>query len=141
MLSTILAWLGSLLGGPFATAAVNAYKAKLTAENSAEKIAADLTAQKLALNEQQDALAQQMVIAEQGRWWTAIIRPLFALPFVIFIWKVIVWDRCLFHDFTYDLTAGQTQLLMVVIVSYFGHSAILDYGRTTARKSADVASP
>jgi len=34
-----------------------------------------------------------------GRWYTAIIRPLLALPVIIYLWKVIVWDRsCLGLD-------------------------------------------
>lgn len=44
MVSAVLSWLGSLLGGPFAKAAVDAYRAKLAAENTSEKIAADLAA-------------------------------------------------------------------------------------------------
>ena len=36
-----------------------------------------------------------MLIAEQGRWYTAIIRPLLALPVIIYLWKVIVWDNVL----------------------------------------------
>ena len=39
MLSAFLAWLGNLLGGPFARAAVDAYRTKLAAENTSEKIA------------------------------------------------------------------------------------------------------
>ncbi len=42
MLPAFLVWLGNLLGGPFARAAVDAYRAKLAAENTSEKIAADL---------------------------------------------------------------------------------------------------
>ena len=48
---------------------------------------------------------------------------MFALPFVVFLWKVIVWDRMIFHDFTYPLTADQNYLMMVIVVSYFGHDA------------------
>jgi len=31
-------------------------------------------------------LATQVVIAEQGRWYTALPRPLFAFAFVIYVW-------------------------------------------------------
>ena len=44
MFTTLLGWLGNLLGGPFAKAAVDAYRAKLSSENTSEKIAADLAA-------------------------------------------------------------------------------------------------
>lgn len=129
MLSMILTWLGGLLGGPFAKAAVDAYRAKLTAENSADKIAADLAVQQAQIDEQREALEQQVVIAEEGHWYTAIIRPLFALPFVIFLWKVIVWDRVFMHGFTEDLTPNETEVMTVVVASYFGHSAITTIGR------------
>jgi hypothetical protein len=39
--------------------------------------------------------ANAIIIAEQGRWWTSIIRPLAALPVVIYIWKVVVYDKVL----------------------------------------------
>ena len=39
--------------------------------------------------------ANAIIIAEQGRWYTAIIRPLLALPVIIYLWKVIVWDKVL----------------------------------------------
>jgi hypothetical protein len=41
MFAAILGRLGNLLGGPFAKAVVDAYRAKLTAKNTCEKIAAD----------------------------------------------------------------------------------------------------
>jgi hypothetical protein len=37
-------------------------------------------------------VADAIIIAQQGRWYTAIIRPLLAAPVVIYLWKVIVWD-------------------------------------------------
>jgi hypothetical protein len=51
---------------------------------AAQAIAAEIAARKGA-----DAL----ILAEQGRWYTAIIRPLLALPIIIYLWKVIVWDK------------------------------------------------
>ena len=49
MLTMILTWAGNLLGGPFARAAVDAYRARLAAENTTEKIAAELAARELAV--------------------------------------------------------------------------------------------
>jgi hypothetical protein len=39
--------------------------------------------------------ANAVIIAEQGRWCTAMIWPLLALPVIIYLWKVIVWDKVL----------------------------------------------
>ena len=77
MLSVVLGWLGNLLGGPFAKAALNAYRAKLTAGNTSERIAAELAARELSVEQREPELATQAVIAEQGRWYTALPRPLF----------------------------------------------------------------
>src|SRR5664280_676861 len=95
MFATVLGWLGNLLGGPFAKAAVDAYRAKLTSENTSEKIAADLAARELEVESRERELATQVVIAEQGRWYTALPRPLFAFAFIIYVWKVVVWDKVL----------------------------------------------
>ena len=78
MFATVLGWLGNLLGGPFAKAAVDAYRAKLSAENTSEKIAADLAARELSVEARERKLATQVVLAEQGHWYTALPRPLFA---------------------------------------------------------------
>jgi len=64
MLSTLLGWLGSLLGGPFAKAALDAYRAKLTAENTSEKIAADLAARELSVEQHERELATEILVAE-----------------------------------------------------------------------------
>ena len=134
MFGVILTWLGGLLGGPFATAAANAYRAKLDAGNNAEKIAADLAAQSAQINEQRDALAQQVVIAEQGHWYTAIVRPLIALPFVIFLWKVIVWDTVLKLGHTDPLTPEMYGVMSVVIGAYFGSYAVERAAKLLSRK-------
>jgi len=93
MLSTLLGWLGKLLGGPFAKAALDAYRAKLTAENTSEKIAADLAARELSVEQRERELATEILVAEQGRWFTALPRPLFAFAFIIYAWKAVVWDK------------------------------------------------
>ncbi len=95
MVSAALSWLGSLLGGPFAKAAVDAYRAKLAAENTSEKIAADLAARELSVEQRERELATEVLVAEQGRWYTALPRPLFASAFIIYVWKVVVWDKVL----------------------------------------------
>ena len=124
MLSMILAWLGSFLGGPFATAAVNAYKAKLAAGNNADKISAELSAQEAAINEQRDALNAQIVIAEQGRWYTAIVRPMFAMPFLIYNLKVVVWDKVFGWGSTDPLSNELLQVESITLAGYFGSIAL-----------------
>ncbi len=134
MFATILGWLGNLLGGPFAKAAVDAYRAKLTSENTSEKIAADLAAREFGLEQRERELATQVVIAEEGRWFTALPRPLFAFAFVIYIWKVVVWDRVLGLGSTAALTGDVAQWAMIVLTAYFGGRSIEKVARILSRK-------
>jgi len=123
MFAMILGWLGNLLGGPFAKAAVDAYRAKLTAENTTEKTVADLAAREMSLDQREAEVNAQVVIAEQGNWVTRSVRPLFALPFILFTWKVVVWDKLL-HAWTNGSTDPLDPRLwgvfMAIVVAYFG---------------------
>ena len=134
MVATVLGWLGNLLGGPFAKAAVDAYRAKLTAENTSEKIAADLAARELDVASRERELATQVVIAEQGRWYTALPRPLFAFAFVIYVWKVVVWDKVLGLGSTTALSGDVAQWAMIVLTAYFGGRSLEKVARILARK-------
>jgi len=134
MLATVLAWLGNLIGGPFAQAAVKAYQAKLAADNASEKIAADLAARELAVEQRERELATQVVIAEQGRWYTALPRPLFAFAFVIYVWKVVVWDRVLGLGTTDALSGDVAQWAMIVLTAYFGGRSLEKVARILGRK-------
>lgn len=134
MFATVLGWLGNLLGGPFAKAAVDAYKAKLSSENASEKIAADLAARELSVEQRERELATQVVIAEQGRWYTALPRPLFALAFIIYVWKVVVWDKVLGWGTTDALSGDVAQWAMIVLTAYFGGRSLEKVARIIARK-------
>ncbi len=137
MLAAVLSWLGSLLGGPFAKAAVEAYRAKLAADNDAQKIAADLAVRELAVEQRERELAAQIVVAEQGHWYTALPRPLFAFAFVIYVWKVVVWDKVLgfwTHGVTDPLTGDMGQWAMIVLTAYFGGRSIEKVAKILGRK-------
>ena len=134
MLATILAWLGNLIGGPFAQAAVKAYQAKLTADNAAEKITADLAARELAVEAREQELATQTVIAEQGRWYTALPRPLFAFAFVIYVWKVVVWDKVFGLGTTDGLSGEVAHWATVVLTAYFGGRSLEKVARILGKK-------
>ena len=132
MVTMVLGWLGQLLGGPFAKAAVDAYRAKLAAGNASDKIAADLAARAVDLEQRERELAAQLVLAEQGRWYTALPRPLFAFAFVIYVWKVVVWDKVLggwTYGSTDPLSGDVAQWAMIVLTAYFG-------GRTLEKVAA-----
>jgi hypothetical protein len=134
MFAAILGWLGRLLGGPFAQAAVDAYRARLAADNASEKIAADLAARELAVEARERALATQTLIAEQGRWLTALPRPLFAFAFVTYAWKVVVWDKVLGLGTTDPLSGDVAQWATIVLTAYFGGRSLEKVARILAKK-------
>jgi hypothetical protein len=134
MLATLLGWLGNLWGGPFAKAAVDAYRAKLTAENTSETIAADLAARELSVEQRERELATQAVLAEQGRWYTALPRPLFAFAFVIYAWKVVVFDKVFGWGSTDPLSGDVAQWAMIVLTAYFGGRSLEKVARILGKK-------
>src|SRR5713226_3538691 len=91
----MLQWLASLFTAPVVNGVIEAYKARLSEKNSEGQMAADLAAKAIAAEIEARKSADALIIAEQGRWYTAIIRPLLALPVIIYLWKVIVWDKVL----------------------------------------------
>jgi hypothetical protein len=84
----------------------------LDAKTEQERIEADVLVQQLEAR-------QSVLIAEQGSWMTRMIRPLFALPFIIYNFKVIVYDKVLGLGITDDLSASYWQLQMVIFGAYF----------------------
>src|SRR5262245_2461755 len=113
-------WLANLLTGPIIQAAISAYKAKLAAGNETERLAADLAAKELALDARAREISAQIVVAEQGRWWTALPRPLFVYAIVIYVWKVVVWDKVLGWGVTDPLTGTVGDWAGLIMVAYFG---------------------
>ena len=122
------------MGGPFAKAAVDAYRAKLTAENTSEKVAADLAARELDVETRERELATQVVIAEQGRWYTALPRPLFAFALIIYVWKVVVFDKVLGWGTTDPLSGDISQWAMIVLTAYFGGRSLEEVARILGKK-------
>ena len=134
MLTTLLGWLGNLLGGPIAKAAVDAYRARLASETTSEKLAADLAARELEVERRERELATEVLIAEEGRWYTALPRPLFAAAFIIYTWKVVVWDKVLGLGSTPALTGDIAQWAMIVLTAYFGGRSLEKVARILGRK-------
>lgn len=111
-MAKLLSW---LLGGGIAAIGgqiTKAYELKLAAANDAERIEAD---KQIALLTAQQAV----LIAEQGSWMTRWIRPAFALPFVIYDFKIVVWDKVLGWGSTDSLSPEFWQLQMIVFGAYF----------------------
>jgi hypothetical protein len=131
--TTMLTWLGNLLGGPFARAAVDAYRIKLTAENTSQKLAADLAARELAVEEREQELRAALLVVEQGNWMTRWVRPVWAAPFVIYTWKVVIYDKVLALGATDPLGGLIATLAVTIAGAYFGGRTLENVARIIKR--------
>jgi hypothetical protein len=93
-------------------------------------MAADLAAKAIEAEIEVRKSADALIIAEQGRWYTAIIRPLLALPVVIFMWKVIVWDKVLGLGSTDALVGDVATWSGAIVTTYVGGSSLEKIART-----------
>jgi len=124
----------SLLGGQIVGGLIDGYKAKLAAGNTSERLAADLAGRELQVEQRERELATQVILAEQGRWYTALPRPLFAFAFVIYVWKVVVWDKVLGWGVTDPLSAELSQWALIILTAYFGGRSLEKVARIFSRK-------
>lgn len=92
----MLAFLQPLLnffGGPVVKGVVDAYKAKLEAGNTQDRIAADLAGRELAVQQREIELQNQYKTAIIGRWYEPV--QLLSYTVVLYVAKVVVWDTML----------------------------------------------
>ena len=127
-------WLASLIGGSVVTGLINAYRARLDAANTQDRIAADLAAKEITAEIEARKQASAIIIAEQGRWYTAIFRPLLAAPVIIYFWKVIVWDKVLGLGTTDPITGMVADWAGMILTAYVGGRSIEKAARIFARR-------
>lgn len=126
----------NFLGGPVLGKLVDAYKIKLANATQQDKLAVDLAAKEIEGEVAARQVEASILRQEEGRWWTAMIRPLFAAPFIIFAWKVIVWDKVLghwTHGSTDALDPNMWSVFLTVIGAYFGGRTIEKVARIFKR--------
>lgn len=112
MITTILNWLAGPAVKSIGEQLNAAYRAKLEAQNDEDRIAAEITIAQLEAR-------QGLLMAEQGHWLTRWIRPAFALPFVLYVWKVVVWDKILGLGTTDALSSEMGWVLTTLVGAYF----------------------
>lgn len=100
-----------------------AHARKLAAANDSERVAADIEIAHLEAK-------QAILIAEQGHWMTRWIRPVIALAFAIYIWKVLVWDKVFGLGATDPLSDIFEYMMWTVLGAYFGLRPFEKRGRT-----------
>lgn len=116
MLQLILGPLLTFLGGPVITGLVNAYKEKLAAANTQDQHALDLA--KADLLAQIEARKEATVLAGGGL--SSLVQFLFALPIIVYMFKVIVWDKVLAWGSTDPITGAVGDWVSLIIGFYFG---------------------
>ena len=114
----------SFLGGPIINGLLGAYRERLKATNTQDHMAMELLQKEVDADIAARAEATKLLIAEQGHWFTAMIRPLFALPFIIFGLKVVVWDKVLHLGVTDALDPNMWGVFNTIVISYFGATAV-----------------
>lgn len=85
---------------------------KVHAQTELARIEADVEVRQLEAR-------QDVLVAEQSSYVTKWIRPAFALPFILYNFKVVVWDKVLGLGTTDDLSSYYWQLQMIVFGAYF----------------------
>lgn len=126
--------IGAILS-PIINGLLTAQKQKLDAVGSHEAVAADLAKKSLDLDMKEAEVNASVVKAEQGNWVTRSIRPLLALPVIILVWKLLVWDKALGQ-----WTNGTTDSLSDQIWWYCTTVTIAYMGGRSAEKIADKIS-
>ena len=89
MLQLILNW----LGGPVISAGIEAYKAKITAENDADARTTEPAGKALLLDQREAELRSQERIALIGQWYEPV--NLMGYLLVLYIGKVVLFDSML----------------------------------------------
>ena len=105
----MIALLARLFGAGLPEQLRLAYQARLNAANNADRTAADITIARLE--------ARSQSIAAGGRWITAV-QIAWALPFVIYNAKLILWDKVLGLGIT-DPLSPELYALQATIIGFF----------------------
>jgi hypothetical protein len=125
-------WLASFLGGPVINGLIGAYKARLESGNTESKIAADLAARELAVQETEIHAQTQLRIAQIGRWYEP--EHLASYIFVAYIGKVVVWDTMLGLGSTPAVKGDVGTWLGMIAVFLFGKRGIENVARILAAR-------
>jgi len=122
----------SAILSPIVKGLLTAQKQKLEAIGSHEARVAELAQQAMALERREAEVNAQVVIAEQGNWMTRWVRPVWAMPFIAFTWKVVVWDKMLGWGATDALDPRMWSVFMLMVGAYYG-------GRSAEKVATTIA--
>lgn len=124
--------ISSIFGSAFG-ALVQGYKAKIEAQSTTEARAVELAVKEIEGEVATRQAAAAVIRAEQGWWLTAMIRPMLAIPVIIYFWKCIVWDKVLGWGSTDPLDGMIGDWAGWVVVAYVGGRSIEKVARIFRR--------
>lgn len=118
----VLSWLASLFTGPLLDKALDGWKAKLAADNDADKIAADLATRELAVQQREIEVQSEYRIASLGRWYEP--EKLMGYAVAVYVAKLLIYDK-VFGLGTTDPLGGWIETTANLIVAfYFGKRTV-----------------
>ncbi|HRO01967.1 hypothetical protein [Nitrobacter sp. TKz-YC01] len=115
-MTAILSWLASLLTGPLLNKALDAYKARLSAGNDADRIAADLATREMAVQQREIEVQAQYRIASLGHWYEP--DKLMGYAVAVYVGKLLIYDKVLGLGIT-DPLGGWIETTANLIVGFY----------------------
>ncbi len=130
-MTAIFTWLASLITGPLLNKALDAYKAKLSAGNDADKIAADLATRELAVQQREIEVQSEYRIASLGRWHEP--DKLMGYAVAVYVGKLLIYDKVLGLGSTDPLGGWIETTANLVVASYFAKRGFENVARIIKR--------
>jgi hypothetical protein len=93
-----------------------AYEAKQKAVTDKEKIAAD---ERISILEARRSIVLASTTDPVGKW----VRAMFALPFIIYLDKLLIWDKVLGFGRTDNITPDLWNIFAIILGGFFLDSA------------------
>lgn len=106
----------SLFGSGLARELRMAIETRANAKTESERIQAEVTIAKLEQRQANRALGGRI---------TAFVQALWAAPFIVYAWKLLVWDKVLGMGATDPLSPELMQLQLRIVTFYFGGAVVL----------------
>lgn len=116
----VLKMLGSIVTGPLTQISNDlkeAYQARLNAKNDSERIEAE---KQISFLEGQKEIILQAQKGKVEQW----VRPLLALPFILYNMKLVVYDKMFGWGVTDPLSPELYQVEMIVLGGYFLYGTV-----------------
>ena len=101
-----------LLSGPIVGSLADAYKARQEAKTDETRVAADERVKTI------EAQARVHGTLE------SVMRMAVAIPFIVYLWKVIIYDKVLELGTTDNLSQNLWNIFYIILAFYFLHQAV-----------------